>query len=223
MERLEFLIAFLATAVFLVTPVIAQMDFGDWWSTEYFWNEVLALPQEWSPTENMNKFLFNFMIPFIGLYAILLGIVRAIGIFATDTKLELVVAFIFAFMTLPSRIFITIVSLAFTLGGVWGFLIFLFMFIGGSYYYSLGFVSGHKARASLEKTYEKQMKHLRVEESILTAELQKLYTQLAAVKAGDPRAGVQITQINSKIEKLKDRVDTVRDKINNLKMAHRTL
>jgi len=60
MERLEFLIAFLATAVFLVTPVIAQMDFGDWWSTEYFWNEVLALPQEWSPTENMNKFLFNF-------------------------------------------------------------------------------------------------------------------------------------------------------------------
>lgn len=210
-----FLIFFLSLAV----SVKAQ-EFSNFWSVEYFWKEVFGLPEEWLPTQNMRNFIFNFMVPFLALYAIILGILRQLRIFWRTPAIEIVVAFAFAFSTLPSKIFITYVYLTLAFGAVVAYTIFLILFIGGWALYSLVYLRKWGGRADLLKHYRKSMDRLSKEEKILTAEIAQLYHQLSAIDPADPQATQKINKIKSKIDSLKNRLDTIREQMRALRISH---
>jgi len=200
--------------LFLITSVKAQ-EYGEFWSLEYFWTQVFGLPAEWLPSQNLRNFIFNFMVPFLALFAILLAILRQIRIFWRTPAIEIVVAFAMAFLTLPSKIFITYVKITLALGAVIGYSLFLFMFIGGSLFYSLAFVRRWRGRADIYKHFRSSMEHLSNEEKILSEQIADLYQQLSQAK--DPK---EMDRINKKIKNLKERLDLVREKMRNLRMSH---
>jgi cell division protein FtsB len=198
----------------LITSVKAQ-EYGELWSLEYFWTQVFGLPEEWLPSQNLRNFIFNFMVPFLALFTILLGILRQIRIFWRTPAIEIVIAFAMAFLTLPSKVFITFVNLTLAFAGIWGYLMFLFMFIGGSLFYSLAFVRRWRGRADIYKHFRSSMEYLSNEEEILSAQIADLYHKLSEAK--DPE---EINRINKKIKNLKERLDFVREKMRSLRMSH---
>lgn len=213
------LFLFLIFFSFLAVSVKAQ-EYGDFWSVEYFWKEVFGLPEEWMPTQNVRNFIFNFMVPFLALYAIILGILRQLRIFWRTPAIEIVVAFAFAFSTLPSKAFITYVYITMALGTVVAYTIFLILFIGGWALYSLAYLRKWGGRADLYKHYRKSMDRLSKEEKVLAAEIAQLYTQLSSIDPSDPQATQKMNKINTKIKTLKERLDTIREQMRNLKLAH---
>jgi len=207
---------FLIFFIFLVLITSAKaQEYGELWSLEYFWTQVFGLPAEWLPSQNLRNFIFNFMVPFLALFTILLGILRQIRIFWRTPAIEIVIAFAMAFLTLPSKIFIILVSLTLAFAGIWGYLMFLFMFIGGSLFYSLYFVRRWRGRADIYKHFRSSMTHLSNEEKILSEQIADLYQQLSQAK--DPK---EMDRINKKIKNLKERLDLVREKMRNLRMSH---
>jgi hypothetical protein len=200
--------------LFLITSAKAQ-EYGEFWSLEYFWTQVFGLPAEWLPTKSIRDFIFNFMVPFLALFTILLGILRQIRIFWRTPAIEIVIAFAMAFLTLPSKIFIILVSLTLAFAGIWGYLMFLFMFIGGSLFYSLYFVRRWRGRADIYKHFRSSMTHLSNEEKILSEQIADLYQQLSQAK--DPK---EMDRINKKIKALKERLDFVREKMRSLRLSH---
>ncbi|MEM5794289.1 MAG: hypothetical protein QXS48_01410 [Candidatus Aenigmatarchaeota archaeon] len=218
-KKLCLLFLFLIFFSSLAVSVKAQ-EYGDFWSVEYFWTKVFGLPEEWMPTQNIRNFIFNFMVPFLALYAIILGILRQLRIFWRTPAIEIVVAFAFAFSTLPSKAFITYVYITMALGTVAAYTIFLILFIGGWALYSLAYLRKWGSRADLYKYYRKSMGRLSKEEKILTMEIARLYEELSNIKPGDPRAADKMNKINKKIQTLKDRLDTVREQMRSLKTSH---
>lgn len=213
------ILPFLLTFFLLVTPAFAQLELGDWWSFDYFWSEALGLPGEWAPTESVRNFIFNFLVPFIALYAILLGIIRALGMFRTTPSIELIIAFAMAFMTLPSKIFIAFVSFTLGLAGIWGYIVFLAMFLGGSYFYGVGFLRKHKTQADIYVTYSKEVNTLREERKSLYEKITKLEKEISS----EDLSLEQIQDRMKKIKKLREELDTINKRLEALRYASQTV
>lgn len=166
MERLSLGIMSLFFIVLFASPVLAAAvdDYGDFWSAEYFWTQVLVLPREWLPYESIQNFLMSFLVPFLGLYMILLGLIKKVEIFRGFKWIEATIAFVMTFLTLPSKIFITIVSIAFGVMGIWGFGVFFFVFVLGSYFWGIGNIRRGKSFADIHAIYGRQLKSAEQEE-----------------------------------------------------------
>ncbi|MGC8812355.1 MAG: hypothetical protein ACP5O8_02095 [Candidatus Aenigmatarchaeota archaeon] len=203
---------FLLLIIFFSLIVSAKaQDYGEFWSIEYLWSQVLGLPQEWLQAR---EFIFNFLVPFLALYVILLGILRQLKIFWRTPAIEVVVAFAMAFMTLPSRIFITFVSITLGAAGIWGYLMFLLMFFGGSLFYSWGFVRRRQALANIYSGYQKGAKGLENELHNIRIQMAKIQQEML-----QQPAGTDLTPYINKIEKLRKQEEDIINKLNALKLT----
>ena len=213
MNKKIYALTFLLTFFLLVNSVHAQ----EFWSPEYLWTEILGLPQEWTQPR---EFLFKFMIPFIALYAILLGLLKSLRIFPTTSYINWVLAFAMAFMTLPSRIFVTIVGITLGFAGMFGYIIFLAMFFGGSYLYAKGFLHKHAGIAATYKAYKESIRHMEKDEEILSKRLADLYHQLSTIDPADPHAHEKMGKIERQIREVKSQLENVREKIRLARYHH---
>ncbi|MEM5882749.1 MAG: hypothetical protein QXQ77_00715 [Candidatus Aenigmatarchaeota archaeon] len=215
-----FLIFFLSLAVSVKAqeslPSPASLNVSYFWSVEYFWKEVFGLPEEWMPTQNIRNFIFNFMVPFLALYAIILGILRQLRIFWRTPAIEIVVAFAFAFSTLPSKAFITYVYLTMALGTVIAYTIFLILFIGGWWLYSLTYLRRKRVIAESYKVYKKGVESLEKQLEGIRAEISSVQREMLLA---DPKQ--DLTPYIKKIEKLRKQEEDIIKKLNAIKLSTR--
>jgi len=157
--------------------VIAQtLERGDLYSVEYLWEEVFGLPAEWMIPRN---FIFNFMVPFLALFAVCLGMIRAIGMFRRSPNIEVVLAFSMAFLTLPSKWFIWFVAGSLAFAGGYAYILFLIMFfIGGALYTRTFYLRKLTAKEAAEH-YLKTIKKLYTDLNRIDRRLSTIRRQLA--------------------------------------------
>lgn len=115
--------------------------------------DVFGIPAEW---QKMPEFLYYFIVPFIGIWAILLGFLRVIPIFRYSPRLEMVITFVIAFSTVwPTGflmyavkiMFATIGFLAvFAFGGLFIFGIIIYSVITGKGFWGTGWGKGGTLR-----------------------------------------------------------------------------
>jgi hypothetical protein len=101
--------------------------------------------------------LFYFIVPFIGIWMIILGFLRAIKIFGAS-KIYYPLSFVIAFSTLPTRIFTVIVSFLFGSMGVWSVILFVVMFFVGTFLYAKGWVGFKRGQAGVVSSYHNRVK-----------------------------------------------------------------
>ena len=89
---------------------------------------LLGTPVNWLTWPG---FIWRFLVPFIGVWAIVLGFMRVIGIFRNQPKLEVILSFAIAFMTIPPGWFFVVVNVLFASAGMWATLAFVALFILG--------------------------------------------------------------------------------------------
>ncbi|MEM5843915.1 MAG: hypothetical protein QXX07_02620 [Candidatus Aenigmatarchaeota archaeon] len=190
------------------------------WSAEYLWKEVFGLPAEWLQPRN---FLFNFLVPFLALYVMLLGLLRQLRIFWRTPAIEIVIAFAMAFMTLPSKIFLVYVQITLGLAGVWGYTMVLLMFIVGSLLYSLGyifkpyaFLQRQRTMANIYKTYKKGTESLEKQLEGIRAKIADVQWEMLQAQPGQ-----DLTPYIRKIEKLRKQEEDIIKKLNAIKLANR--
>lgn len=235
MKHNSIFLSFLISGFFLlVSPALAQFTYNvNSPEVQFLIRDILKLPPEWGT--NPSLFLFNFAVPFIALFAIILGAMRAIGVFRTQTSIQMVIAFAMAFLTIPSGFLVSFVQWTLALAGGIAYVLFLFLFLGGFYWYSKGFVWGHQGTATMQKAYMRQMKQLQLEQTQLgtqraqlEAGLIKINEALANLDSQDPdytnKKDKLIDKANAledRIDKMKTRLDVTRDKIATLRQREK--
>ena len=228
-------VLFLSVLQFLliVTPAIAQQDLYNIANPQlqYLWAEVLRLPGAWLAP---NQFLFNFILPLIGLYAIVYGALRMMRIFTQNIRI--VLAFVIVFLTLPSTIFVTFVQWTLAAAGVWIYLGFLFMIFVGWYWTFRGVVWRQEGGARVERNYARQMKHLDLEQRTYTSEKIRLESELEEVHDKlsklNPTAANYYDQLNklegdatlleSRLRTLGEQLERTRETVQSLRRRQRT-
>jgi len=135
MKQIFFIFSIL-TFLSLISLVTAQ---AYWWPQQ---NDVINLI---STLLNLPKgsleasnFLWYVLVPFIAIWAIVLGFLRTLRIFPNQRTIELIIAFCMAFATLPTGIFMSFVNLLLGFSGVWATGVFFVMFIAGVFLYGRG-------------------------------------------------------------------------------------
>jgi hypothetical protein len=184
----------------------------EFWSIEYLWKDVFGFPADWIQPRNL---IFNFIVPFIALFAVILGMLRNLRIFPRTPSIEIVIAFAMAFMTLPSHIFVVFVSWSLSVAGMWAYVLFLAMFVGGSWFYSVGFLRRKQTAAGIYSTYEKERKSLELQLGIIRGEIVKKTQEL-------PKAsGENLARLLREIEELKDKEKKIMEQIDALRYSIR--
>ena len=126
----------------LLTVVLTQLsvsvyaqDASDWLGTIL---NIFGIPQEW---QKMPELMYYFIVPFIGIWAILLSFLRVIPIFRYSPRLEMVITFVIAFSTVwPTGWLMIAVKAMFTLIGFLSVFAFGGLFILGILVYT--FITG---------------------------------------------------------------------------------
>ena len=104
----------------------------------------------------MPNFLWKLLLPFIAIWAIVLGFLRQIRIFNKSEKLEIIISFTMAFLTLPSRIFVGFVGFFAGLSAAVAVTIYFSMFIIGVAFYSVRFWRRENLSNEILKAYYKR-------------------------------------------------------------------
>jgi len=126
---------------------------------------LLKLPQGSLEASN---FLWYVLVPFIAVWAIVLGFLRTLRIFRTQSNLEIIISFTMAFATLPTGIFMSFVNLLLGLSGVWATLIFFVMFIVGVFLYARGWTGSLWQMKGAQANIRRLMDELRkIDDQIL--------------------------------------------------------
>jgi hypothetical protein len=139
------LLAFFLTSLLLTNSVFAQ--YGGWYDTAYIAG-LLQIKESYLQGANI---LWDIIIPFIAIMAICLGFLRTLRIFRNSANIEVIIAFVMAFSTLPSGIFVIIVNFLLGLSGVLAVGAFFLMFILGVALYFWNWGGGTRSAAGLER------------------------------------------------------------------------
>jgi hypothetical protein len=200
-----FLLSVLLSTLFLSNLVVAQ---AEWFDVDYLWGDVFGLPSDWLQPR---MFLFNFLLPFIALMAICLGMLRSLRIFPRSPNLEILIAFVMAFMTLPSRGFISFVQVSLAFAGGWAYFWFLVMFMGGSALFSVGFLHREAGTMAMYSAYRKDVGRLDTE---IHYTIQRMIQLRNDISSGAGNAGdlqTRLTTLDTHLRELQARKAALRD------------
>jgi len=135
----------------------------------------------------MPAFLYFFLIPFVAIYAITWGFLTQIQIFSGETKrLNPLIAFIIAFMTLPMGVFLILLAFWFSVLGAFSIAVFVAMFLAGVFLRGYGFTIEKYAEVKV-KEYSSYLKR---KEAAREA-LREAWNTLLKAKGGEKNVGVE--------------------------------
>jgi hypothetical protein len=155
------------------------------------------------PTEFMetpSAFLGNVAIPFIAIWAIVLGFLKTLRIFEGSEKLQIILSFAIAFITGITRGMVIIVSALLSIAGAWAVGGFVFIFIIGVSLYSWAFWKKGRAGEKVVAAYKTAIDRYHREYDKLADELAK------ELKKPNPDAN-NIANLKRKMEELKEKME----------------
>ena len=135
MKKVFSILGFLSILLFIVN-VKAQIDIDPGQTIRSVFVDTFGFPEEWM---NIKDMIFYGLIPFLGIFAIVYGLLDRIRIFRKN-KLNGFLSFLIAFSTLPLRLFILIVATLFAIMGVYSVIIFAAIFMIGVFLFSRGMI-----------------------------------------------------------------------------------
>jgi len=135
---------FIVFSLFLVRSASAQIWGWEWYDVSWWWTVVFGLSEEWMAFPSI---IYNFIIPFIAIFAVCLGFLRQIRIFYRAPNIEIALAFCMAFGTLPSHAFVTIVGWTLGIMGGYAYVVFILLFLFGVGWYFVIRMRGWSAEA----------------------------------------------------------------------------
>jgi len=131
---------------------------------------MLGLPNEWM---YVPAIIYLFILPFTAIFAIVWAFLQSLGIFTNlSPKINRLLAFIIAFLTIPIGWFTKLVWVLFSFMGAWSVVVFVATFIIGVFF--RGFGVARREYSLALKTYESVGKELENQIS----ELQKKVDEL---------------------------------------------
>jgi len=101
---------------------------------------ALGFPQEWL---NTKTFLWYSFIPIMGIWFIIFGFLDRIHIFRR-ASINGILSFLIAFSMIPLGLFVIIVSILFSIMGIYSVILFVGLFFIGTYLYARGLVGAWK-------------------------------------------------------------------------------
>jgi hypothetical protein len=191
----KLILILLIALIFLPNLVLAQ--WSDWFNINYVWEEVFGLPSEWTQPRNL---IFNFIVPFIAIFAVCLGLLRALRIFQRTPNIEIVLAFAMAFMTLPSKAFVLFVSFTLGLAGVYSYGIFLALIFVGGYYYFLIKRRTWGTEAGTAFAYKQATRNLREKIKDISVRREEIMMELG--KTSPPPPPERIASLQDELRRL---------------------
>ncbi len=177
-------------------PNVSNYNFAYWPNVDYILM-ILGIPGDYLGN-SISNLIFRLIVPFIAIWAITLGFLKALRIFPRSANLEIIIAFTMAFATLPTGIFVAFVGFLLAFSGVWSVGIFFIMFIGGSFLYFWqwpGWTSGW------------QLHRLEQQITKLDQEYDKTDQELA--KAHDDRNFYEQDRLARKLDDIKKKRDRI--------------
>ncbi len=135
MKKLFSILGFLSILLFLVN-VKAQIDIDPQETIRSVFIDTFGFPEEWMNSKDM---IFYGLIPFLGIFTIIYGLLDRIRIFKKN-KINGLLSFLIAFSTLPLRLFILIVATLFAIMGIYSVAIFAVIFMIGVFLFARGMV-----------------------------------------------------------------------------------
>jgi len=121
----------------------------------------------------MPAVIFFFILPFTAIYAITWAFLVQIKIFeGLEKRIEGLIAFIIAFMTIPMGTFLMLIAFWFSTLGAFAIAVFVAMFLAGTFLRGYGYIGS--------RYYEEQIK---IHSKAFEAEKKLFYSQLASLHA----------------------------------------
>lgn len=199
-------------AVLVVLPIasLAQSTFPmDWWNPQGIatW---LGLPSNWS---NITDVLYRLIVPFFTAFVVIYGILLELRIFRTGAhagRLNALIAFLFAFLLLPSGILTFIVNIFYAAGAFIGLAAFGALFIGGTILWAYG--SGHRIYGDTMPAHIQARRTMNRRVDFINEEI----TNLREERAREQAAGHAVTRINNRIDSLETEREHLRDRLSGM-------
>jgi len=207
MKKLGFLILSIIFSL-QIHSVLAQdilSSYGD--AVTQFASTTLGIPSEWL---RLPLLIYNVVIPFLGIMAVSLGMLKQLRIFPRAPQIEILLAFLMAFSTLPSKAFVTFVTLTLGVMGGWAYLVFIFLFFVGSAFFSVIRIHGWKAEMSAEKAL------LGAAED-LNKRLEQIAQQREALEIAYANKQIDPDKFNKRMEELDKQYADLTTRIRNLR------
>jgi len=101
---------------------------------------ALGFPAKWL---NSSTFLWYSFTPLMGVWLIIFGFLDRIHIFRRNS-INGLLSFLIAFSTIPLGVFVIIVSILFSIMGMYSVILFVGLFFIGTYYFAKGYIRGWK-------------------------------------------------------------------------------
>jgi hypothetical protein len=180
----------LSFLLFFPSFVSAQGLFRDWY-------EYLGIPEEYS---RFPELLYFVLIPFLGTFAIIWGILTKLKIF-TLHKVNILLSFVFAFALLYSGVLLVITFYLFQVGGFFGIIAFFILFFGLTTLYTYRRTGAEYAKALeiYEKYDEITKKRKKISKNLTEIEKQIVEKQKEHDEARD-----RVNALNSLVRAIQD-------------------
>jgi len=156
---------------------------------------------------NWSMLLYFGIIPFLAIWIIVYAFLKELRIFRRSRNLNGLLAFLIAFMTVPTNVLFWVVNFLFILMGYWSVLMFALLFGVGAYLYMIRrkaqWVSSatiDEAEAAVLKSTTNEIKMILQQKKELTEEM--LYEE-------NPR---RMAEISKQLEKLNTQLNSLRSK-----------
>ncbi len=149
MKKLAVFLSLSLMSLLLASAVFAQgfyENYSDIASIQWWWDSVFGLPAEWMRAPAI---IYNFIIPFLAIFAVCLGFLRQLRIFHRVQYVEMILAFCMAFSTLPTRAFVTLVTFTLAWMGMLSYAVFILLFGVGMFWYFITRIRGWSSEAKV--------------------------------------------------------------------------
>lgn len=135
---------------FLLTPalVLAQSSSQ---VVDFIWVKTFKFERQW--LYNPNQLILNALLPAVAIYAIFLGLLRTMRLFAGMGSMEHVIALIVMFVMLFTG-GLSWISGGLLILGSWSFIVFFALFFIGSILYAWGFWKQRSGLTSIYTSYK---------------------------------------------------------------------
>ncbi|HKZ45445.1 MAG TPA: hypothetical protein VJ343_01950 [archaeon] len=181
-KKIGFLIVLTLVLIQLSALVYAQVDVT---SGVNAFLDIIGIPREW---QKMPELLYYFIVPFLGIWAIVLGFLRIIPIFRYHSRIEYVITFAIAFSTVwPTGWLMLAVKAMFVIIGVVTVFAFGILFLFGVLIYAWLTGKGFWGFGGGSGGTVHQLDQIKRDKANLAVQIQKWEQEKMKLQKGDPK------------------------------------
>lgn len=133
MQKEFFLLLVSLISISLLSNIVFAQDYVLPQEVQSFLTNVLKVPSDWLAGD---KILFYMILPFIAIFMIVVGFMKALRIFQGNGAIQWILSFVIAFMTFPTSVFLLFVNFMLQFSTFFAVAGFFVLFVGGIILYT---------------------------------------------------------------------------------------